>query len=277
MNIKRFILLASLVIAALLIGGMALAEEETAVTAHDYLGEWVDQDGTINIDVEAREEGDGYVANVQMDILDGDDLYYNVWAYACVYDEESRTLKSISRITGTGDYEPDNEEEITDIDYEYADAQFFFNADGQLVWSDANLEADDAMAFEHTIGWMDPDYVGPGHHFVGEWNEERVSIEIEETMEDYHVIVAGSTGATEGVYWLYTCDYDAETDSLVSNGELAKKYTYTNSEDGEEYSEEVVYEDGEAVFTLDGDGRLIWEDKKGNDGEGLIFERAAEE
>ena len=270
-------ILAVMVIAALFVSGMALAEEASAVTAHDYLGEWVDQDGTTNIDVEAREEGDGYVFNVQMDVFDDDDFHYNVWAYACVYDEETRTMKSISRVMGTGDYEPDSEEDITDMDFEYVSAEFFFTEDGELVWSDANEEADDGMLFGHTIGWMDPDYIGPGHHFVGEWNDERVSIYIEETMEDYQVIVFGSGSATDGAYWLYSCDYNAETDSLVSNGEVAEKFTYTYTEDGEEHIDEPEYEDGSAVFSLTEDGLLIWDDHKENAGEGRAFEFVPEE
>ena len=39
MNIFRKIL-AVAVIAALCVGGIALAEEEATVTAHDFLGEW---------------------------------------------------------------------------------------------------------------------------------------------------------------------------------------------------------------------------------------------
>ena len=271
-------MIASLMIAALLVGGMALAEEVSSVTAHDYLGEWVDQDGTTNINVEAREEGDGYIVNIQMDVEGEDDVFtYVVWAYSCVYDEQTHTMKSFSRVTGTGDYEPDSEEEIIDTDFEYADAELCFDDAGKLVWNDANLSEDDGKRFEHTIGWKDPDYVGPGHHFVGEWNDDRVTIYIEETMEDYQVAVAGSDSAFSGAYWAYTCDYDAETDSLVSNGEVASMVEYTYSEDGEDYSEELVYEDGEAVFSLNDAGLLVWDDRKEQAGEGRTFALVPEE
>ena len=275
-TIRRIVLF--VMIAALCVGGMALAEEETAVvTAHDYLGEWVDQDGTTNIDVEAREEGDGYVFNVQMDTFAGEAFDYNVWAYGCVYDEETGSMKSISRVTGIGSFEPDSEEEITDMDFEYADAEFFFDEAGRLIWSDANETTDDGMEFTHTLGWTDPDYVGPGHHFVGNWEDDRVSITILETMENYRVVVFGSGSAFDGAIWMYTCDYDAGTDSLVSNGELAEKVAYTYSEDGSEYNQEEIYSDGEAVFSLNEDGQLVWDDRKENAGEGRAFERAPEE
>ena len=273
-SIRR--IFAVLLAATLFACGAATAEEGATATAHDFLGEWVDEDGTTNINIEAREEGDGYVVNIYMDVFDGEDYSYNVWAYGCLYDEAAREMKSISRVTGSGDYEPDSKEEISDIDFEYADAAFRFDDAGMLIWDDGNESADDGMAFEHTIGWIDPDYVGPGRHFVGEWNAERVSITIDETMENYQVIVSGSNGASEGTFWLYTCDYDAETDSLISNGEVATKYDYSYDDAGE-YSEEIIYEDGAATFSLNGEDQLIWDDKKENAGEDRVFEYAGAE
>ena len=274
-TIKRFF--AIMVIAALCLGGTVLAEEATAaVTIHDYLGEWVNQDGTANIDITAHDDEGNYVVNVQLDEVDSDEYDYLMWAYGCVWDEDAGELVSVSRFAGTGDYAT-AEEDITDSSLEYADARFFFDDAGMLVWDDPNEEADDGMLFEHTVGWVDPDYVGPGHHFVGEWNDERMSIVVEETMEDYQVTVAGSGGAFSGAYWAYTCDYDEETDSLVSNGEVASMVEYTYSEDGEDYSEELIYDDGEAVFSLDDAGNLIWDDRKENAGEGRTFEPVAVE
>ena len=276
MNTIRKIL-AVMVIAALFVSGTVLAEEVSTITAHDYLGEWVDQDGTTNIDVEAREEGNGYIATVHHDVLSEDTFTYIEWAYACVYDEETQTMKCFSRVTGTGDYEPDSEDEIVDVDFEYEGAEFRFDENGMLVWDDEGLEEDDGMLFEHTIGWIDPDYVGPGHHFVGEWSDGRVTISIEETMEDYQVMVAASGSAFDGAYWAFSCDYDAETDSLISNGEVAFKVEYAYSEDGEEYSEEVVYEDDEAMLRLNEEGKLLWYEKKEDAGAGRVFEFVPEE
>ena len=87
---KTKIILAIMVIVALCVGSVVLAEEAATVTAHDYLGEWVDQDGTTNIDITARDEGYGYIVNIQMDVEGEDDVFtYVVWAYGCVYDEET--------------------------------------------------------------------------------------------------------------------------------------------------------------------------------------------
>lgn len=263
--------IAAMIIAALCLSGVVLAEEATRVTVHDFLGEWVNQDGTANIDITAHDDEGNYVVNVQVNEVDSDEYDYLVWAYGCVWDENAGELVSVSRFAGTGDYAT-AEEDVTDSNLEYADAAFFFDDEGKLVWDDANEMTDNGMQFKHTVGWVDPDYVGPGHHFVGKWNGERMAITIEETMEDYQVTVTGSGGAFSGAYWAYTCNYDAETDALVSNGEVASMVEYTYSEDGEDYSEDLIYEDGEAVFSLDDAGNLIWEDKKYGAGEGRVFE-----
>ena len=134
------------------------------------------------------------------------------------------------------------------------------------------------MKFEHTLGWVDPDYVGPGHHFVGTWNEERVSIEIKEGMEEYYVIVSGSNGADSSTTWSYTCVYDEATDSLICDGkdDTAFKFTVT-VDDNDEEDVEMEYEDGAATFSINADGFLIWNDLKENCGEGRLFEKAPAE
>lgn len=118
------------------------------VTPDEFLGEWVDQDGACSIDIAEREEGGGYIVSVRLDRAreggSGDAAYI----YGCVYDEESHMLKSFSRVTGSGDYEPDGEAEVMDTDSEYTDAGFYFDAADFLIWDDVAVDVDDAMAFE---------------------------------------------------------------------------------------------------------------------------------
>ena len=268
-------ILAILTAAAMLVSGAALAEE-AAVTAHDYLGEWVDLNGIRTVDITQREEGDGFLAKVHMEVYEDDQYSYQAWDYSCVWDEESRTLRSVSRATGRGEYMPGSREEITGIDFEYGDAEFFFNDESMLVWSDEGEGVDDGMVFEHTIGWVDPDYVGPGHHFVGDWNDGRVTVSVTETTQGYHVFAEGTSSAFEGCYWIYECDYDPDTDSLVTNGEMAEKYNISYGEDGEEFTQELAYDDGEASFRINEEGKLVWTDGKENAGEGRAFEKVPE-
>ena len=144
--------------AALCLGGAALAEETPGVTPEDFMGEWVDLDGTCNIDITEHTDGeiiDGYVVNVHMPVIAEESYSYVAWAYGCVWDHETQTLKSISRVTGKGDYEPDSEEEITDSNLDYTAAAFSFDEEGRLAWNDENESADDGLRFVRPIGWGD--------------------------------------------------------------------------------------------------------------------------
>jgi len=261
MNIFKRIL-AIISIAALCVSGTALAEEASPITARDYLGEWVDLNGIRNIDIQERKDGEGYTVHVRMEVSDGIKYGYIAWTYGCIFNEESRALKSLSRITSAGDYDPAGEEEITDTNSNFTDAAFFFDEEGRLIWSDEAEGLDDGMVFQRTPGW----------NFVGEWQDERVTIGIFETRAGYEVTAAASGNAFARTVWLYTCDYDTETDSLISNGEIAERYDYAYDEN-QAYSQTLVYSDGKAVFSLDQDGFLIWRDQKENAGEGLRFEK----
>ena len=137
--------------AALCLGGAALAEETPGVTPEDFMGEWVDLDGTCRIEIAehmAEESVDGYVVSVHMPVIAEESYSYVTWAYGCVWDDETQTLKSISRVTGKGDYEPDSEEEITDSNLDYTAAAFSFDEEGYLAWNDENESAGEGMRFE---------------------------------------------------------------------------------------------------------------------------------
>ena len=133
--------------AALFFGGATFAEQAAVITAHDYLGEWVDQDGTTNIEIEAHHEEGNYIVNVQIDEVDSEKYDYIVWAYGCVWDEESGALKSVFRVAGTGKYDADDEE-ISDFNEDYADAVFSLNGEGLLVWEDREINAGEGRTFE---------------------------------------------------------------------------------------------------------------------------------
>ena len=137
--------------AALCLGSAALAEETPGVTPEDFMGEWVDLDGTCRIEIAehmAEESVDGYVVSVHMPVIAEESYSYVTWAYGCVWDDETQTLKSISRVTGKGDYEPDSEEEITDSNLDYTAAAFSFDEEGYLAWNDENESAGEGMRFE---------------------------------------------------------------------------------------------------------------------------------
>ena len=265
-----------LTLALLVCGAAAFAEDgAAAVTGHSFEGEWIADlgDGTANININFDGEHyqvamlfdrEDYTREFQMDFIADFDA-----ETGSLVSEEGTVMREITR--------DDNYDVVADEPvYENGASIFRYNEDGALEWVDLTEGGDGTLALERPIGWVDPDYVGPARHFVGVWNEERVSVEIEEQMDEYMVLITGANGANNGTVWTYRCAYDAETDSLVSVENDGNKFEYTTNDDGED-SVEWLYENGAAVFSIDGEGRLIWDDKVENAGEGRAFERAVDE
>ena len=244
----------------------------------DYLGEWVDLDGTCNIDITEHTDGeiiDGYVVNVHMPVIAEESYSYVTWAYGCVWDDETQTLKSISRVTGKGDYEPDSEEEITDINYEYSDTAFYFK-DGMLIWDDKNETADDGLRFERPIGWGEAYMPAEAAAFEGVWQCDRATIAMYWEEEGFKVLITWGSSAWEHTEWEYSCFYHDEDHTLVSMP-FGTRTEVVYDENGEQTSATEVYNDGEAIFSLDEEGKLIWLDEKENAGDGMRFEKLPEE
>ena len=112
-----------------------------------------------------------------------------------------------------------------------------------------------------------------GDAFVGDWMCERASIYIDEDDNVYNVHITWGSSAFERAVWDYTCALDPATGALTGVG---KESTETYNDNGELVSTEVVYTDGAATFTIDGD-TLLWNDAKENVAEGMRFERVEPE
>ena len=87
-----------------------------------------------------------------------------------------------------------------------------------------------------------------------------------------------SVEVTSGDYtveWDYFCVYDEARKALVTSGEgySSTKTLITRDEEGSEVSREVAYSDGEAEFSINEDGKLVWKDAKEDAGAGAEFER----
>ena len=265
--------------AALCLGSAALAEETPGVTPEDFMGEWVDLDGTCNIDITEHTDGeiiDGYVVNVHMPVIAEESYSYVTWAYGCVWDDETQTLKSISRVTGKGDYEPDSEEEITDSNLDYTAAAFSFDEEGRLTWNDENESADDGLRFVRPIGWGEAYMPAEAAAFEGVWQCDRASIAMYWEEEGFKVLITWGSSAWEHTEWEYSCFYHDEDHTLVSMP-FGTRTEVVYDENGEQTSVAEVYNDGEAVFSLDEEGKLIWLDEKENAGDGMRFEKLPEE
>ena len=108
--------------------------------------------------------------------------------------------------------------------------------------------------------------------YEGTWVCDRASIEIVWEEEGFRVFISWGSSAAETSEWEYNCHYIAETKSL----EAMPTGIHTDNvygADGEIVSSTVIYDDGEATFTLDEEGRLLWHDVKEDAGKDMLFER----
>ena len=108
--------------------------------------------------------------------------------------------------------------------------------------------------------------------YEGTWVCDRASIEIIWEEEGFRVFISWGSSATENAEWEYSCYYNAETKTLESMPSGIHRENVFG-EDGEIVTSNIVYEDGEAIFTLDADGHLLWQDAKADAGKDMMFER----
>ena len=106
--------------------------------------------------------------------------------------------------------------------------------------------------------------------FEGEWQCDRATAELIWEEEGFKVLIA-----REYTEWEYSCFYHEEDNTVISMPfGTRKEFAYNG--DGEITSITEVYDDGEAVFSLDAEGYLLWQDEKENAGEGMRFEKLPE-
>ncbi len=108
-------------------------------------------------------------------------------------------------------------------------------------------------------------------NYSGVWQCDRASIEINWEEEGYRVLVQWGSSAWECTVWEYSCYWHEEGNTLVSTP-FGIRNELVYSDDSELPEITVVYDDGEAVFSLDEESCLIWTDLKENMGENMRFE-----
>ncbi len=237
----------------LLCCGCALAEGSSADAGMVFDSKWVNE----NISAEVRMEDDGF----RVLILRMDDYPQGTcWEYSAVYSPETGKLVAVP--TGrksTITYTEDGTFTFGETAYEDGDAEFSLTAEGKLVWTDKKEDAGKGAELEK-IGWFDG----------SKWVCDRASIEMDWEEEGYRVYVEWGSNAWESTVWMYSCFYDAATNSLSGMGSC-ENLEY--DDDGKVVSSGVVYEDGDVTFTLTEEGKLLWKDAKEDAGKDMQFER----
>lgn len=239
-------------------------EEEYWEAAKVFLGRWQCDRCTIEISPEADD--------VKVLVYWGGSASETAeWVYTCVFDEYENTLTCEGEGTCTDIVYDENGEQVS-AETLYTDGAALFRIDenGCLVWDDLKEDAGEGMAFER-IDELD---ANAASRFEGRWAAGRATLEIWPEDGGYRVNVMWGNSAADSIVWDYTCLYDGEIDALVSVDGATKQDVFFD-ETGEVASSELLYDDGAAVFTFDGNGCLLWNDAVEDIAGDMAFEYVA--
>lgn len=108
--------------------------------------------------------------------------------------------------------------------------------------------------------------------YEGQWACGRATIEAVWEEEGFRVLITWGNSADSTTQWEYNCFYNEADHTLSSVLDNGIKTDIVFNANGDEESVTQVYENGEASFSLDENGHLIWKDAKEDAGKDMLFE-----
>jgi hypothetical protein len=232
-------------------------EETTYAQEHpgvmNYDGYWISEDAGTLIEIGVRLDG------VEMLIFrTPGHQEFTSWEYLLTYDDATGALQSDNGMKSTNTVQEDGSLGNDSV-YEYDDGQavFSINEEGRLVWEDQKEDAGAGQTYIPIGGFLG-DYVCGATTVSFRWTEGHYAVDIKQP----------DSAAVVGV-WQYVGEYDPAARTVTAKG-LYQKLTYR--EDGTVDTEADPEEkEVSAVFSFDGDYRLIWTSPDG-EGDGMAFE-----
>ena len=182
----------------------------------------------------------------------------NEWTYLCTYDADQQSL--IAASTGTKHayvYDFDTDRETKNTIYQDGSAVFTLQPDGYLMWHDEKEDAGRELLFTK---------LGSYH---GIWQCDNITIQFRVTGGAYRCTISKNEGNNIIATWSYHCKYDLDSGNVISD-DLGRKEIFVGCDaEGEIF--DTVYNDGSAIFSINDDGCLLWNDLKENAGIGMLF------
>ena len=106
--------------------------------------------------------------------------------------------------------------------------------------------------------------------FDGLWKCGDTTVTLDWEEEGFRVNVRLEKTETEATEWEYSCFYNQEDNSLsAAFTGIRTEYVYDDAGETKSFNE--VYNDGDATFTIDGEGHLLWQDAKEDAGKDMRF------
>lgn len=251
-------LVAMIMVLVMLLAVAAFAEDEEFAPmpeeATGYEGKWICDRASM----EVVWEEEGFRVFIQWGSSASESTE---WSYSCFYNAKNNSMESMPTGTRTEIvYNDSGEIESFNEAYNDGEATFALDEEGYLIWHDEKEDAGKDMRFEKV------------DLYSGAWICGRASMEIALEDSGYKVFISWPSGAAEVSEWEYSCVYSFVSDALEAMP-FGIRTDLIYGEDGEIASSNVIYEDGEATFSLDENGYLLWQDAKEDAGKDMRFER----
>lgn len=263
---KRLARIIAAVLAAILPLCMAVAEDADEAALYPFIDLWVDE----GVCVEIWEDESGLHCQAVLGDGEGE---ATVWEYEkvrydaaedCVFCENgSRRQEEYDEETGELRIQPEAEDLW---------AVFSLDDEERLFWNDSEGLCG-RFVFRRLDDVEETEYWNMANAFEGAWISGSVSLDIFRQDDGFGCVIFWKRSGTEATQWTYTCVYDELSGTLCSVGP-ADRTECALDKNGAVTSSEEVYDDGEAVFSLNDASMVLWEDWKEDAGAGLTFARA---
>ena len=263
--------------AALCLGSAALAEETADISPEDCLGQWVECETQFTQMTIEKDPAEGWDVEITSPLTHGAYIFKTT----IQYDEDLRCF-----IYNKGEFwdVPVTEEENPELGEAKITGTaglLAFSGDEEnliLAWVD-DSQPEKEVLFERAdadADWEEEPMPAEAAAFEGVWQCDRATIAMYWEEEGFKVLITWGSSAWEHTEWEYSCFYHEEDNTVVSMP-FGTRTEVVYDVNGEQTSVAEVYNDGEAVFSLDEEGKLIWLDEKENAGDGMRFEKLPEE
>ena len=246
-----------ILLAAMMILAFACAAAEGTpepASGKKFNHDWASPDAVVRICYEEE----GY--RVQITLERPGEAAGSVWEYACLYQEDTDSLVSVSSSRTDYTVSPDDGEQVfsaaayDDLDGEDTCTVFTVEG-GKLAWKNGRKDSPEGLAFTD-IG-----------RFEGVWKNEAEETEAEFSWNSFDpdkfsytvYITRGLVGSHQYALYLMDGTYDPATGKLTAYGSVT---AFVKNADGEYESDD----DGEtydAIFSMMDDGRLLYETANG--------------
>ena len=198
----------------------------------------------------------------EVDVVNSDESIE--WHYVCSYDEARRVLVSGSDRENTKTLVIlDEDGSETDRITEYTDgrAEFALTERGTLAWTDMKEDAGAGMEYEK-VGWYAPyryRYASDNYFMDVFWADA------DEDADNAGLIVVVEDFGKNTCWTYHQVKYNAKNNTLEAALGLKE------AQEAQDSALFPVYTDGTAVFSMDADRNVYWDEQKENAGEGEMF------